>query len=44
MLNAVVAENFIQARTIAQNMDNYLNLIDKNSEEFANVFLNLFIN
>uniref|UniRef100_A0A1I8B093 Amidase domain-containing protein n=1 Tax=Meloidogyne hapla TaxID=6305 RepID=A0A1I8B093_MELHA len=37
MLNAVVAENFAHARTIAENIDNYLSLIDKNSEEFANL-------
>uniref|UniRef100_A0A914LQ34 Amidase domain-containing protein n=1 Tax=Meloidogyne incognita TaxID=6306 RepID=A0A914LQ34_MELIC len=35
MLNAVVENNFMKAREIAQHVDNYLSLINRNSEELA---------
>jgi hypothetical protein len=40
-LNAVVDDNFVTARNLALNIDNYLSLIDKNSEEYSNVIFEL---
>jgi len=37
MLNAVVENNFMKAREVAQHVDNYLSLINRNSEELAKV-------
>ena len=46
LLNAVVTDNFQAARNLALKTDNYLSLIDKNTEEFAKVssgsFLSIF--
>lgn len=42
LINAMVADNFEQARMQANNIDNYLEQIDKSSEEYHSVSHNGF--